>query len=66
MKLEQLFQQPQAVPVIPQVLQQLIVALGNDSVQPTALARLIESDPAICARLLQLANSVVFQSGTRH
>lgn len=60
MKLEQLFQLPQAVPVIPQVLQQLIVALGDDSVQPTALARLIESDPAICARLLQLANSVHF------
>ncbi len=63
MKLEQLFQPPQAIPTIPQVLQELIVALGDEASQPLALARLIEHDAAISARLLQLANSAFFSPG---
>lgn len=63
MKLEQLFQPPQAIPSIPQVLQELIVALGDEASQPLTLARLIEHDAAISARLLQLANSAFFSPG---
>ncbi len=63
MNLDQLFQPPHVIPTIPKVLQELIVALGDDAVQPLALARLIEHDAAVSARLLQLANSAFFSPG---
>jgi putative nucleotidyltransferase with HDIG domain len=56
--LEQLLDHADALPSLPEVVAYLIRALSDDSANLDTLARHINSDPAIVARLLAAANSV--------
>ncbi len=60
MKLEALFDQLHALPTIPRVAQELILQFDNPSTNIDGLARNIERDPVIAAKVLRLANSVRF------
>ena len=62
MNLTELFEQARALPVIPRVLQALLTGFDNPAMRADALAELITSDPAICARLLRLANSARYHT----
>lgn len=61
MKIEVLFQHPQALPVMPQVVQQLVSSLASESLHNDHLVRLISSDSVISAELLRCANSAYFE-----
>jgi putative nucleotidyltransferase with HDIG domain len=56
--LERLLDHADALPSLPEVVAYLIRALSDDSANLDTLARHINSDPAIVARLLAAANSV--------
>jgi len=57
MTFDELFTQTQPLPTIPKVVQDLINALHNENVSVSELARKIELDQVIAAKLLRLANS---------
>ena len=61
MKLEDLFAQPDALPVIPKVMQELIASFNDEEVPVSTIARHISSDQVLSAKLLQLANSSYYQ-----
>jgi HD-like signal output (HDOD) protein len=61
LKLEALFQQPQMLPAMPRVVQQLVASLASEAAHSDDLVPLIGSDPVLSAELLRLANSAYFQ-----
>jgi putative nucleotidyltransferase with HDIG domain len=61
MMLDVLFAQPDALPVIPRVMQELIASFNDEVVVTGTIAKLISSDPVLSAKLLQLANSPYYQ-----
>lgn len=64
MKLETLFDKLHELPTIPKVAQELILQFDDPKTHIDSLARNIERDPVIAAKVLRLANSVRFH-GTR-
>lgn len=63
MKLEDLFDQLHALPTIPKVAQDLIRQFDDPKTNLDSLARNIELDPVIAAKLLRLANSAHYRGG---
>ncbi|WP_045738653.1 HDOD domain-containing protein [Xanthomonas sp. MUS 060] len=61
MKLEALFDQLHTLPTIPQVAQDLILQFDSPGTSLDAVARNIERDPVIAAKVLRLANSARFR-----
>ncbi|MBR9867992.1 MAG: HDOD domain-containing protein [Oceanospirillales bacterium] len=47
----------ESIPVLPAVYQQLVAHLNNDNVKVDEIGRIISQDPAIMAKIFQLANS---------
>ncbi|NII09538.1 HDOD domain-containing protein [Oleiagrimonas sp. C23AA] len=60
MKLEALFDKLHELPTIPKVAQDLILQFDSSDTNIDALARNIERDPVIAAKVLRLANSARF------
>lgn len=60
MELKSLTDQPNKLPTIPKVVQQLIASFNSEDISATEIARLIAGDPALSAKLLRLANSAYF------
>lgn len=60
MKLKQLINQPDKLPTISKVGQQLIASLNDADVSASQIAALLALDPVLSARLLKLANSAYF------
>jgi len=61
MKLKHLIDQPDKLPTIPKVGQQLIASFQNNSITASQIAAQIALDPALTAKILKLANSAYFQ-----
>lgn len=57
MKLEALFDHPQALPSAPGVVQELINSFADEDVSTNEIARKIAADQVLSAKLLRLANS---------
>lgn len=60
MELKSLVDQPNKLPTVPKVVQQLIESFNSEDISATEIAHLIASDPALAAKLLRLANSAYF------
>lgn len=60
MELKRLLDQPNKLPTIPKVVQQLIKSFSDDDVSIHEISRQIATDPALSAKLLRLANSAYF------
>ena len=60
MNLQQLLDQPNKLPTIPKVVQQLIDSFGAEDVSVDEIARHLATDPTLSAKLLRLANSAYF------
>ena len=60
-RLQALFKQPQALPSAPEVAARLIATFGQDDVDVVAVARDIDRDPVMAAKVLQRANSAFFR-----
>lgn len=61
MRLQDLLQRPDTLPVVPEVAARLIATFGQEEVDLQTVAADIERDPALTARLLQQANSSLFR-----
>jgi putative nucleotidyltransferase with HDIG domain len=61
MQLEALFKQPQALPSIPKVMQELIASFNDEDVPVSHIVKHISSDQVLSAKMLKLANSAYFQ-----
>ncbi len=61
MNLENLFQQPRALPTIPKVMQELITSFNDEDVAVARLVALISSDQVLSANVLRMANSAYFE-----
>ncbi len=60
--IEELFAKTRQLPVVPRVLQELLLSFNNTRLRTDDLAQLILSDPVICSRLLRLANSARYHA----
>ncbi|WP_066265600.1 HDOD domain-containing protein [Hydrogenophaga palleronii] len=60
MQLEKLLKQPNALPSVPKVIRKLIETFDEEDVDAILVARLIEEDPVLTAKLLKTANSAFF------
>lgn len=60
MELKSLLDQPNKLPTIPKVAQQLIASFSSEDVSVNDIADQISADPALSAKLLRLANSAYF------
>lgn len=60
MELKSLLDQPNKLPTIPKVAQQVIESFSNEDVSIDEIARQLTADPALSAKLLRLANSAYF------
>ena len=60
MKIDQLLQNPQALPTIPKVVHELIQSFNDENVSVDAIVRSISADVVLSARLLRLANSAYY------
>ena len=60
-RLQALFKQPQALPSAPEVAARLIATFGQEDVDIIAVARDIDRDPVMAAKVLQRANSAFFR-----
>ncbi len=60
MNLDDLFMQPQALPTIPKVVQELIQSFNDEDVPIGDITRRISADQVLSARLLRLANSAYY------
>ena len=60
MNIEALFQQPNALPSAPKVVQDLISSFNNEDVSADEIARKLAADPVMSAKLLRLANSAYY------
>ena len=61
MKLKHLIDQPDKLPTISKVGQQLIASFSDDEVSASQIAEQLALDPALSARVLRLANSAYFR-----
>lgn len=64
MKLEELFAKIKQLPVMPQLLQTLMVGFNDDNVNLKSVSKKVAMDQAIGARVLKMANSAAFSRGT--
>ena len=55
-----LLDEPNALPPVPPVAQQVLRLSEDDNTHASALARVISNDPALAGRLLRVANSAFF------
>lgn len=62
MKIDTLFQQQNALPSIPKVVQEVIDSFNNDSVSIDEIARKLSADQVLSAKLLRLANSSYYHA----
>jgi HD-like signal output (HDOD) protein len=62
MNFDALFQQQNALPTIPKVVQEVIDSFNNDSVSIDEIARKLAADQVLSAKLLRLANSSYYHS----
>ncbi|MBX9902024.1 MAG: HDOD domain-containing protein [Burkholderiaceae bacterium] len=62
MKLEALFQQQNALPTIPKVVQEVIESFNNDKVSIEEIAKKLAADQVLSAKLLRLANSTYYHA----
>ena len=62
MNFDTLFQQQNALPTIPKVVQELIDSFNNDDVSIDEIARKLAADQVLSAKLLRLANSSYYHS----
>ena len=62
MQLRELLEQPQHLPTIPTLVQNLIDSFAQEEVSFSEIARLISTDPGLSAKLLRLANSAYFRT----
>jgi HD-like signal output (HDOD) protein len=60
MDFEALFQQPNALPSAPKVVQDLISSFNDEHVSVNDIARKLAADPVLSAKLLRLANSAYY------
>jgi HD-like signal output (HDOD) protein len=60
MKFDELFSHTESLPTIPKVVHDLMNALHNENVSVSEVARKIELDQVIAAKLLRLANSAYY------
>lgn len=60
MELKRLLDQPNKLPTIPKVAQQLIESFSSEDVSVNEIASQLAADPALSAKLLRLANSAYF------
>ncbi|WP_019939955.1 HDOD domain-containing protein [Bordetella sp. FB-8] len=60
MDLKTLIDQPGKLPTIPKIVQKLIASFNSEDISSSEIAHQIESDPALSAKLLRLANSAYF------
>ena len=60
MELHSLVDQPNKLPTIPKVVQQLIASFNTEDVSASEIAHLLATDAALSAKLLRLANSAYF------
>lgn len=60
MELKSLLDQPNKLPTIPKVAQQLITSFSSEDVSIDEIAQQLSADPALSAKLLRLANSAYF------
>lgn len=60
MDIAALFQQPNALPSVPKVVQELISSFDDEDVSATDIARKLATDPVLSAKLLRLANSAYY------
>ena len=60
MELKSLLDQPNKLPTIPRVTQQLIESFSSEDVSVNEIASQLSADPALSAKLLRLANSAYF------
>ena len=61
MDLKSLLDQPNKLPTIPKVAQELIVSFSSEDVSVNDIAQQLSADPVLSAKLLRLANSAYFQ-----
>lgn len=62
MKLELLFQHPEALPTAPKVVQELISSFQNENVSTSDIAKKLALDPVLSAKLLRLVNTAFYSS----
>lgn len=60
MTLEALFNNPNALPSAPKVVEQLISSFAQDDVSVEQITRTLSTDPVLSAKLLRLANSAYY------
>lgn len=60
MKIEALFQHPNALPAAPKVVQDLISSFNDERVSADDVVRKLAADPVLSAKLLRLANSAYY------
>lgn len=60
MDIEALFHQPNALPVAPKVVQDLISSFNDEHISAEEIARKLAADPVLSAKLLRLANSAYY------
>ena len=60
MELKSLLDQPNKLPTIPKVAQELIISFSSEDVSVNEIAQQLSADPALSAKLLRLANSAYF------
>lgn len=60
MTLEALFNNPNALPSAPKVVEQLISSFAQDDVSVDQITRTLSADPVLSAKLLKLANSAYY------
>jgi len=63
MQIEELFAKIKQLPVMPQLLQTLMVGFNNDNINIKSVAKKVAMDQAIGARVLKMANSAAFSRG---
>ncbi|TSE27561.1 HDOD domain-containing protein [Tepidimonas aquatica] len=61
MRLDELLQRPEALPVVPEVAARLIATFGQTEVDLNEVAHALEQDPALSARVLRQANSALLR-----
>ena len=60
MDIAALFQQPNALPSAPKVVQELISSFNDENVSADSIARKLAADPVLSVKLLRLANSAYY------
>ncbi|MGY5450972.1 HDOD domain-containing protein [Agarivorans sp. MS3-6] len=61
MELEAFFQQVKKLPVMPQIMQELLTSINDDSVDLHHLGRKLATDQSLGANVLKMANSAAFR-----